>query len=112
MSLRSLPHLSATPSRAPTKPLFAATTPTVQPDAENFSPHTPQESYTPPDPSSLSISAEYRPTTSFGGRSVTNGLPPATPTGPKDGQFGSSFAQGVSKTSSYFANDVDTTLTT
>ncbi|RMX86403.1 hypothetical protein D0868_15161, partial [Hortaea werneckii] len=88
-----------------------ATTPTVQPDIENFSPHTPQESFTPPDPSSLSISAEHRPTTSFGSRSVTNGLPPATPTGPKDGQFGSSFAQGVSKTSSYFANDVDTTLT-
>ncbi|KAI7244304.1 kinase-like protein, partial [Hortaea werneckii] len=87
------------------------TTPTVQPDVENFSPHTPQESFTPPDPSSLSISAEHRPTTSFGGRSVTNGLPPATPTGPKDGQSGSSFAQGVSKTSSYFANDVDTTLT-
>ncbi|RMY86629.1 hypothetical protein D0862_10871 [Hortaea werneckii] len=88
-----------------------ATTPTIQPDVENFSPHTPQESFTPPDPSSLSISAEYRPTTSFGGRSVTNALPPATPTGPKDGQCGSSFAQGVSKTSSYFANDVDTTLT-
>ncbi|KAI6929701.1 kinase-like protein [Hortaea werneckii] len=87
------------------------TTPTVQTDAENYSPHTPQESFTPPDPSSLSISAEHRPTTSFGGRSVTNGLPPATPTGPKDGQSGSSFAQGVSKTSSYFANDVDTTLT-
>ncbi|KAI6860524.1 kinase-like protein [Hortaea werneckii] len=87
------------------------TTPPVQPDVENFSPHTPQESFTPPDPSSLSISAEHRPTTSFGGRSVTNGLPPATPTGPKDGQSGSSFAQGVSKTSSYFANDVDTTLT-
>merc|ERR1711939_91150 len=87
------------------------TTPPVQPDVENFSPHTPQEPFTPPDPSSLSISAEHRPTTSFGGRSVTNGLPPATPTGPKDGQSGSSFAQGVSKTSSYFANDVDTTLT-
>ncbi|KAI6882175.1 kinase-like protein [Hortaea werneckii] len=111
MSLRSLPHLSATPSRTPTKPLFAATTPTVQSDVEDFPPHTPQESFTPPDPSSLSISAEHRPTASFGGRSVTNGLPPATPTGPKDGQFGSSFAQGVSKTSSYFANDVDTTLT-
>ncbi|KAI7507768.1 kinase-like protein [Hortaea werneckii] len=87
------------------------TTPTVQSDVEDFPPHTPQESFTPPDPSSLSISAEHRPTASFGGRSVTNGLPPATPTGPKDGQFGSSFAQGVSKTSSYFANDVDTTLT-
>ncbi|KAI7464524.1 kinase-like protein [Hortaea werneckii] len=87
------------------------TTPTVQSDVEDFPPHTPQESFTPPDPSSLSISAEHRPTASFGGRSVSNGLPPATPTGPKDGQFGSSFAQGVSKTSSYFANDVDTTLT-
>ncbi|KAK5124432.1 hypothetical protein LTR85_001649 [Meristemomyces frigidus] len=77
--------------------------------AENLSPQTPHESFTPPDPSSLSISAEQRPSTAFGGRS-TNGFPPATPTGPRDGHFGSSFAQGYAS-SSYFANDVDPALT-
>ncbi|TKA27007.1 hypothetical protein B0A50_05198 [Salinomyces thailandicus] len=79
--------------------------------AEDLSPHTPQESFTPPDPSSLSISVDQRPTASFGRRSTTSAVPPATPTGPRDGQFGLSFAQTAHNSSSYFANDVDTTLT-
>lgn len=111
-SLASLPHFSARPSRIYTKPLFAATSPAAQREkAEDLSPHTPQESFTPPDPSSLSISVDQRPTASFGRRSTTSAVPPATPTGPRDGQFGLSFAQTAHNSSSYFANDVDTTLT-
>ncbi|KAK4540347.1 hypothetical protein LTR36_009304 [Oleoguttula mirabilis] len=108
-SLKSLPHLAAR-GRPLTKPLlFAASNLKDTEIAEKLSPQTPHESFTPPDPSSLSISADQRPTTAFGGRS-TNGFPPATPTGPRDGHFGSSFAQGHNS-SSYFANDVDPALT-
>lgn len=111
-SLRSVPHLRLR-SGAHTKPLvLIASSPNHgQEKTEKLSPHTPHDSYTPPDPSSLSISAEQRPSTAFGGRS-TNGFPPATPTGPRDSHFGSSFAQGQGHaSSSYFANDVDTALT-
>lgn len=78
--------------------------------AEKQSPHTPHESFSsfsfnPPDPSNLSISAAQRPSTSFGS---SNSFPPATPTGPRDHLFNSS----LHASSSYFANDVDTALTT
>nr|POE56843.1 mitosis inhibitor protein kinase wee1 [Quercus suber] len=67
-----------------------------------------QEFCVPPDPSSLSISADKRPSTSFG--VSANGLPPpATPTGPRDSFIGSLALGKVS--SGYFANDVDTALT-
>nr|POE47901.1 mitosis inhibitor protein kinase wee1 [Quercus suber] len=71
-------------------------------------PHHSQDSCIPPDPSSLSISAEKRPSTSFG--ASTHVLPPpATPTGPRDSFIGSLALGKVS--SGYFANDVDTALT-
>ncbi|KAF2487365.1 hypothetical protein BDY17DRAFT_244918 [Neohortaea acidophila] len=76
-----------------------------------LSPHTPQESFhesfTPPDPSSLSISAGRRPPPILG-NSIS--FPPATPTGPRDQHFNGSL--GISHaSSSYFSNDVDTALT-
>ncbi|KAK5135763.1 hypothetical protein LTR08_004749 [Meristemomyces frigidus] len=106
------PETFASPAadqQSPTDDQNTASCETAQ-DVEKLSPQTPHESFTPPDPSSLSISADHRPTTAFGGRSTNGFLPPATPTGPREGHFGSSFAQGHAS-SSYFANDVDTTLT-
>ncbi|KAG8623430.1 hypothetical protein KVT40_008406 [Elsinoe batatas] len=71
-------------------------------------PLTPQESYTPPDASRLSISNDQRGTLNFG--SSVNGLPPATPTGPRDYPF-SFGVSTTAATSSMLQNDVDTTLT-
>ena len=70
------------------------------------SPHTPQESYTPPDPSSLSISMEHRGSLNLNSSS----FPPATPTGPRTEAFHSSMGQGHAS-SGYFMNEVDTALT-
>ncbi|KAK0860853.1 mitosis inhibitor protein kinase swe1 [Friedmanniomyces endolithicus] len=80
----------------------------IEEPTERHSPHTPHESFTPPDPSSLSISADQRPSTAFG-RSV-NSFPPATRTGPRDHNSSTSFFAG-NDSSSYFANDVDISLT-
>lgn len=57
--------------------------------SEQTSPHTPQEHYNPPDPSTLSISARDRPlsasfNSSFSGRAS---FPPATPTAPRNENF-------------------------
>ncbi|KXL47797.1 hypothetical protein M433DRAFT_60345 [Acidomyces richmondensis BFW] len=91
--------------------LFGRRTSLDQDGPEKQSPHTPQESFTPPDPSSLSISAEQRPSTAFGGRSAKGFQVPATPTGPRgDHAFASTYGTGHAS-SGYFANDVDTTLT-
>lgn len=70
------------------------------------SPHTPNESFTPPDASRLSISAEHRNSTLF----PSNSFPPATPTGPRDQPYNVSLGQSHAS-SGYFANDVDTSLT-
>ncbi|PIA96030.1 Mitosis inhibitor protein kinase wee1 [Cercospora beticola] len=70
------------------------------------SPHTPFESFTPPDPSSLSISVENRASLPFNSCS----FPPATPTGPRGDSFAFSLGQS-NATSGYFQNDVDTSLT-
>lgn len=79
--------------------------------SEKSSPHTPQESFTPPDPSGLSISAEHRAPVMF--NSTTSSFPPATPTGPRDSYgFNASIGPGqASSLSGFFQNDVDTTLT-
>ena len=79
-----------------------------QEPAEKQSPHTPNESWVPPDPSNLSISVERGPTRIFGSSNIS--FPPATPTGPKDNSLNASLGQGHAS-SSYFANDVDTALT-
>lgn len=80
----------------------------------NIPPQTPQESFTPPDPSGLSISGEHRGPVLFGmsGLQSSNSFPPATPTGPRDSgfNFGASIRPGASM-SGFFANDVDTALT-
>lgn len=108
---RSVPHFRSRSSHA--KPLLL-TAPNLSKDqesSEKHSPHTPQDSFTPPDPSSLSISAEQRPSTAFGGRSASGFQVPATPTGPRsDHAFASTYGTGH-VSSGYFANDVDTTLT-
>ncbi|EMC95618.1 hypothetical protein BAUCODRAFT_34374 [Baudoinia panamericana UAMH 10762] len=74
------------------------------------SPHTPQDAlefFAPPDPSNLSISAEQRPMTALGKSTVS--FPPATPTGPREHTSSTSFFP-ANASSSYFANDVDTSL--
>ena len=82
----------------------------TEPEApERHTPRTPQESFTPPDPSSLTISAASRH--AKGAVANRNSFPPATPTGPKDAGFYASFAGHARASSSYFANDVDTALT-
>lgn len=79
-----------------------------------LAPQTPQESFTPPDPSGLSISGEHRGPVFFGMSNLqsSNSFPPATPTGPRDSgfNFGASIRPGASM-SGFFANDVDTALT-
>ena len=107
--LRSVPHLrSRSGALAKPFPLSALHTFNEDESMERQSPHTPQESFTPPDPSSLSISAEQRPGANF--RRSTIGFPPATPTGPRDHNSSTSFFPG-DKSSSYFSNDVDVALT-
>ncbi|KAH9828123.1 mitosis inhibitor protein kinase wee1-like [Teratosphaeria destructans] len=113
-SQRSVPSLRSR-SSTHTKTILFVAPPAVE-EGEGFdrpSPHTPQDSFTPPDPSSLSISAEHRPATSFGGRNTDGIGVPATPTGPRgDHSFASTFGQGNQSSSGYFANDVDPALTT
>jgi len=107
-SLRSLPLID-TPRTSTKRPSTAPPPSGAQDNAQ--SPHTPQDSFAPPDPSNLSISVDQRPTTAFGGRSTTS-FPPATPTGPREHGFGASVSIGQSHASSgYFSNDVDTSLT-
>ncbi|KXS97274.1 hypothetical protein AC579_1605 [Pseudocercospora musae] len=74
---------------------------------DKASPHTPVESFTPPDPSSLSISVDHRQSVPVNSCS----FPPATPTGPRGDSFGVSLGQSLAQ-SGYFQNDVDTSLTT
>ncbi|GAB7360987.1 hypothetical protein MBLNU230_g0970t1 [Neophaeotheca triangularis] len=91
---------------------FEATTPPNGPKTSQISPHTPQESFTPPDPSGLSISVDHRAPLLFG--SSSNSYPPATPTGPRDSIFGSSAIPGMGQSNSasgFFGGDVDTSLT-
>ena len=108
-SLRSAPLL-ATPNNIYTKSLVFTATDLIN-ESETIdkgSPHTPNESFAPPDPSNLSISAERRPSKLFGSSNIS--CPPATPTGPREYAFDGSLGQGHAS-SSYFANDVDTALT-
>lgn len=77
--------------------------------AEKCSPHTPHEHFAPPDPSNLSISAEHRPRRSFGSSNIS--FPPATPTGPRELNLFNSSLGPSHNSSSYFGNDVDTSLT-
>ncbi|KAF2213505.1 hypothetical protein CERZMDRAFT_111178 [Cercospora zeae-maydis SCOH1-5] len=87
--------------------LFAPSPVAIKQSERKQSPHTPLESFTPPDPSCLSISVEKRASLPFNSCSFP---PPATPTGPR-GDAGAS-SQGKSKAiSGYFQNDVDTSLT-
>ncbi|CAK4004790.1 Mitosis inhibitor kinase wee1 [Lecanosticta acicola] len=106
-SLRSLPSLDASATtRIRSDSLPAPTHTGTLEGADQQSPHTPQDSFTPPDPSSLSISVEDRGSSLFN----SNSFPPATPTGPRSEHF--SHGQGQANvSSSYFANDVDTALT-
>lgn len=75
-------------------------------------PQTPMDSFTPPDPSGLTISGEHRGPVMFNLSTNSNSFPPATPTGPRD--HGNSFATGFvpgASLSGFFGTDVDTTLT-
>lgn len=110
-SMRSAPHLESPIHLSCTKPpMFAAPSPIAAVKKQKSSPHTPNESFAPPDPSSLSISVNHRASTAFGS-SGFGSFPPATPTGPREHAFNSSLGQGH-VSSGYFANEVDTALTT
>ncbi|PSK56735.1 Mitosis inhibitor protein kinase wee1 [Elsinoe australis] len=103
---------SKTSSSSAQRPKSAEITLRIEPVAHGPStsldaPLTPQDDYTPPDASRLSISNDHRGPMSFS--TSLNGLPPATPTGPKDCPF--SFGASVHAASSSMQNDVDTTLT-
>ncbi|KAF2157880.1 kinase-like protein [Myriangium duriaei CBS 260.36] len=94
------------------RPKSADITIQIAPPSDNTNmlfegPLTPQESFTPPDASRLSINNDSRPS-SFG--TSVNGLPPATPTGPRDHPFNFSVSTNGAS-SSMLQNDVDTTLT-
>lgn len=108
------PHLSSRhhPHTRTKTVSSVATTPPNGPKTAQNSPHTPQESFTPPDPSGLSISVEHRAPILFG--SSSNSYPPATPTGPRDSVFGASAIPGMGQSNSasgFFGGDVDTALT-
>lgn len=86
----------------------------VTPSSQHYMdlPQTPQESFTPPDPSGLSISGDHRGPVQFSLSAGASSFPPATPTGPRDCPFNFSAGQGAAASvSGYFGNDVDTTLT-
>lgn len=109
-SMNSAPHLESPIYISCTKPpMFAAPSPVDAVKRRKSSPHTPNESFAPPDPSSLSISINHRSSTAFGS-SGFGSFPPATPTGPREHAFNSSLGQG-NASSGYFANEVDTALT-
>ncbi|KAF2653012.1 kinase-like protein [Lophiostoma macrostomum CBS 122681] len=90
--------------QAPPQPLFT-------PFSES-SPHTPNESFTPPDPSRLSISGQRRGSIPF--RTSTNSnfsFPPATPTTPRDNtSFFATSQTGVLPFIGLTENDIDESL--
>lgn len=104
-SLRSEPLLDSSGSTH-AKPIAAPSPVAIKQSGSKHSPHTPHESFTPPDPSCLSISVENRATLPFNSCS----FPPATPTGPRGDSFAFSLGQS-NPISGYFQNDVDTSLT-
>lgn len=108
-SLRSLPFLDASESTHAKPIFFSAPSPSkaIPIPSDKASPHTPVESFTPPDPSSLSISVDFRKSVPLNSCS----FPPATPTGPRGDSFGVSLGQSLAQ-SGYFQNEVDTSLTT
>lgn len=80
------------------------------PCKDNLSPHTPQESFTPPDPSSLSISNNRRGSVSFGSSINFNAsFPPATPSAHRESTFFFGASAMAANTSTQ--EDVDTALT-
>ncbi|QIW95609.1 hypothetical protein AMS68_001127 [Peltaster fructicola] len=102
------PDTFAAPSAESVSP-EKSSTPTesidIQVSPKGRSPHTPSGSFVAPDASKLSISAERNPSLF-----PSNSFPPATPTGPRDQPFKKSMGQSFAS-SGYFANDVDTSLT-
>lgn len=109
-SLKSL----STPSPAvgaEKTPYSAVPTPTLD---RCTSPHTPQGSFTPPDASRLSISAQGNRRSSIHfNASINSGLafPPATPTTSRDQMFLFGNNQPVAPITGLTKNDVDTALT-
>ncbi|KAF7846553.1 hypothetical protein BT93_L4167 [Corymbia citriodora subsp. variegata] len=108
---RELPSFNSFSARDAETYGAAAVTPTSHHHIMDFNtPRTPMESYTPPDPSGLTISGERQGSVLFG--VSANSFPPATPTGPRDCPFNFSNGPGAGASASgFFANDVDTTLT-
>lgn len=103
------PDTFASPADCEHSPTVDDETPSpvaIKQSASKHSPHTPHESFTPPDPSCLSISVENRASLPFNSCS----FPPATPTGPRGDSFAFSLGQS-NPISGYFQNDVDTSLT-
>lgn len=87
---------------------------TASDSLDHVSPHTPQDSFAPPDPSNLSISAHgsRRGSLSFNNSTNSNvSFPPATPTAPRDHTlyFGNG-QPGIAPITGLTQNDVDTSL--
>lgn len=87
---------------------------TASDSSDHVSPHTPQDSFAPPDPSNLSISAHGSRRGSLPFNNSTNSnvsFPPATPTAPRDHTlyFGNG-QPGIAPITGLTQNDVDTAL--
>ncbi|KAF2455302.1 hypothetical protein BDY21DRAFT_307421 [Lineolata rhizophorae] len=96
------------------KPIRNASPANSQDGSERASPHTPQETFLPPDPSGLSISGRdgNRNSSNFRhSRSSFGSFPPATPTAPRDQGFSFGHGQSVGGFARLTQNDVDTALT-
>jgi mitosis inhibitor protein kinase SWE1 len=115
-SPKSRKHLRSQPLNSVDHLCFITASPIDVPDpSDEASPHTPLESFTPPDPSGLSISAGKRDLGFLSFGSSTNAapaFPPATPTAPRDHH---QFPFGKSTTTvpvvAVTANDVEISLT-
>jgi mitosis inhibitor protein kinase SWE1 len=95
-------------------PSFTTTAPpSSSKQDERFFPHTPLESFTPPDPSRLSISAgQSKWSASLNSSTISQGsFPPATPTAQRDYNFAFGASTGIPvKVQGVTQNDVDTSL--
>lgn len=91
---------------------LSAATPTDDKNgSRQTSPHTPQDSFYPPDPSGLSISGKSHAPNPFKLSTSSNtSFPPATPTGHRDNLFPFGNTQNAAVTC-VLNNDVDTSLT-
>ncbi|KAF1984328.1 hypothetical protein K402DRAFT_336435 [Aulographum hederae CBS 113979] len=115
-SLTIVLHPPSPPMNIITKTSTSPTaTPTHNIELQTSSPHTPQDSFIPPDPSGLSISAQHvapAEETSFRSSMISNAaFPPATPTAPREHMFPFGNGGVGQAMIGVTRNEVDTSLT-